>query len=211
MSKFEYACFLSYRNGRHEQARLNTFTKILAEEIKNAVDAYLPDSSVQDDQERIVFLDQDIFKNYDFDPKALGKGLCNSICWIVLYTRNYFGGSLWCASEYHGMLALEKKRLKKLGLKKNPDSGFIAPILLTGDHEEMPQDMRNRTRHLFDFRKLFLRKTFENDDDFTDKLTAILDNIGRVHKVALAKKTDLCHNCKDFKLVDVRTKVEMIK
>jgi len=69
----------------------------------------------------------------------------------------------------------------------------------------MPSDLRNRNRHLFDFRRFFLRKTFENDDDFSEKLTDMLDKIGRVHKVILTKKVELCGNCAGFSLVDVRT------
>ncbi len=205
MSKFEYACFISYRNGREAEDRLNTFTRVLADEIIKSVEAFLPDNSIQENSGKFVFLDKDVFQDFDFDPKVLGAGLCKSICWVVIYTRNYFSGSLWCASEYHGMLQIESERLTNLGLEKNPDFGFVAPILLTGDPEEMPANLRSRSRHFFDFRRLFLRKSFENDDDFTDKLTDMLDKIGRVHKVILTKKVELCGSCEGFSLVDVRT------
>lgn len=204
MSSFEYACFVSYRNSREVQGRLNTFTRALVEEIKYSIEAYLEDSTIQDASGRFIFLDQDVFQNYDFDPVELGRGVCKSICWVVLCTRNYFGGSLWCASELEGMLRLEKIRLGQIEQSANPDFGFTIPVLITGDDSNLPRELRKRDRHLLDFRRFFLRKNFTNDDDFADLLTKLLDNIGRVQSAVLAKNTDICTHCDGFKLIDVR-------
>lgn len=203
MVPLEYACFISYRNSREVKGRLNDFAAALKTEIANAVDAYLPDSSIQDEGGRIVFLDRDIFSNFDFNPQQLGQGLCKSIVWIVLYTRNYLSGSLWCASELHGMMKLEAERLECIEQIGNPDFGFIAPILLTGDETEMPAALRKHKRHFLDFSGFFLRKNFTEDDDFADKLRVLLDNIGRVQQVVLDRNADICAGCNSFALVDV--------
>lgn len=203
MVPLEYACFISYRNSREVKGRLNDFAATLKTEIANAVDAYLPDSSIQDAEGRIAFLDQDVFNNFAFDSARLGQGLCTSIVWIVLYTRNYLGGSLWCASELEGMMRLEKERLACIGQSANPDFGFIAPIRLTGDEAEMPPALRKYKRHLLDFSSFFLRKNFTEDNDFRDKLRVLLDNIGRVQQVVLDRNADICAGCNSFVLVDV--------
>lgn len=203
MVPLEYACFISYRNSREVKGRLNDFAAALKTEIANAVDAYLPDSSIQDAEGQIVFLDRDVFNNFAFDPQQLGQGLCKSIVWVVLYTRNYLSGSLWCASELHGMMKLEEDRLACIEQSNNPDFGFIAPIRLTGDEAEMPEALRKYKRHLLDFSGFFLRKNFTEDDDFADKLRTLLDNIGRVQQVVLDKDADICAGCNSFALVDV--------
>jgi len=65
MSKFEYTCFISYRNGRQELDPLNVFTRALADEIIKSIDPFLPDSSIQDSGGKFVFLDKDIFQDFD--------------------------------------------------------------------------------------------------------------------------------------------------
>ncbi|MBL7795270.1 MAG: toll/interleukin-1 receptor domain-containing protein [Saprospiraceae bacterium] len=150
-----------------------------------------------------IFLDQHIFSNYDFDPVELGQGLCKSICWLVLFSRNYLSGSLWCASELDGMLRLEEKRLQNLGLNRNLDLGFVVPVLLAGDPENLPPSLANRKHHLVDLKKFFLRPSFATDNDFADLLTDMLDKIGRVQEVVLSKKLDICSDCGTFRLSDV--------
>jgi len=68
MSKFEYTCFISYRNGRQELDPLNVFTRALADEIIKSIDPFLPDSSIQDSGGKFVFLDKDIFQDFDLLP-----------------------------------------------------------------------------------------------------------------------------------------------
>lgn len=204
MTKFEYVCFVSYRNSQQNEGRLNTFAKKLTDEIALSFEAFLRESNVCDPNGHSVFLDQQIFTNYDFDPVRLGAGLCKSICWLVLFSRNYLGGSLWCASELDGMLRLEQARLQNLTLDGNPDLGFVVPVLLTGDPENLPPNLANRKRHFVDLRKFFLRPSFATDSDFTDLLTEMLDRIGRVQEVVLAKNLDICSDCGTFRLLDVR-------
>jgi hypothetical protein len=163
MTPLEYACFISYRNSREVLRPLNDFAAALKNEIADVVEYYLENSDIQDTNGRIVFLDQEVFHNFEFDAIRLGQGLCKSIVWIVLYTRNYFSGSLWCASELEGMMRLEKERLACIGQSANPDFGFISPIRLTGDEAEMPPALRKYKRHLLDFSSFFLRKNFTED------------------------------------------------
>lgn len=203
MTKFEYVCFVSYRNSQQNEGRLNTFAKKLTEEIALSFEAFLPDSSVRDANGHAVFLDQHIFNNYDFEPVRLGHGLCKSICWLVLFSRNYLGGSLWCASELVGMLQLEEKRLQNLNLEGNPDFGFVVPVLLAGDPTNLPPELAARKRHVVDLRKFFLRPSFATDNDFVDLLTGMLDRIGRVHEVVLGENVNLCSDCGNFQLSDV--------
>lgn len=199
----EYACFISYRNSRQGHGRLNEFAEALRIEITKAVDAYLPDSSIQDADGHNVFLDQVIFKDFAFNAEQLGHGLCKSIVWIVLYSRNYLSGSLWCASELDGIVRLEQARLASTGQSENPDFGFIVPILLASDEAELPPVLRKNKRHLLDFNDFFLRPNFTQADDFIDKLRTLLDNIGRVQQVILDKDADICASCNDFAIEDV--------
>lgn len=74
MTKFEYACFISYRNGFKGHDRLNIFTKKFADVIAESVQGFLEDSDVRDMAARNVFLDQDIFPNYDFQIDQLNMG-----------------------------------------------------------------------------------------------------------------------------------------
>jgi len=203
MNKFEYTCFISYRNGFNVQDHLNTFTKKIAEIISGTIQGFLVESDARDTKGRIVFLDQDVFGNNDFRIEALSKGLCKSICWIVMFTRDYTGGSLWCASELEGMTRLEKERLEKIKLEGNPDMGFVVPVLLAGDISDMPDFLQKQKKHIIDLRRLFLRKKFEDENEFTDLLTELLDKIGRVQTVVLEKNVNLCEDCVTFRLVDV--------
>ncbi len=205
MTTFKYTCFISYRNGYNINDQPNVFSATFAAEISKTIQYYLPDSNVRDENGHNVFLDQHIFPNFAFDLQTLSAGLCKSIAWVILYSRDYFGESLWCASELEGMSRLEQKRLQHLEAENNPDIGFVIPVLIAGNPEEMPPFLRQRKNHMVDLRRLYLRPNFEKEGEFTDKLTDLLDKIGIVQTVVLNKKTDICASCPDFTLHDIDT------
>jgi len=203
MTKFKYTCFISYRNGAKIDDHLNTFAEEFAKTISGKVAGFLADSEVRDENQLNVFLDKHIFSNYRFELDTLSGGLCKSIVWVVLFSRNYFSGSLWCASELPGMAHLEPIRLKAVASDTNPDLGFVVPVLLAGKPEELPDFLRKRGNHLVDLRKFYLRPHFRESDEFADLLTGLLDKIGLVQRVVLDKNTDLCDGCQNFKLKNV--------
>lgn len=205
MTQFKYTCFISYRNGFKVDDHLNNFTHQFAEIIGSRVEAYLPDSNVRDEKQHNVFLDRHIFPNLDFNVETLSRGLCDSIAWVVLFSRNYFSGSHWCTCEMEGMNRLEQIRLQHLNQLQNPDIGFVVPVLIAGDPDDLPGFLSKRKNHLIDLRRLYLRKNFGDTEEFADLLTDLLDRIGRVQQVVLNKKADVCGGCEDFKLVDVST------
>jgi len=67
----------------------------------------------------------------------------------------------------------------------------------------MPDFLQKQKKHIIDLRRLFLRKKFEDENEFTDLLTELLDKIGRVQTVVLEKNVNLCEDCVTFRLVDV--------
>lgn len=208
MTKFDYVCFISYRNAYEVEGHLTRFTRTLAEEISDKAEAYLPDSVVRDTQGRNIFLDQYAFPNYVFNVATLSQGLCKSIVWIVLYSRNYLSGSLWCASELHGMSSLEALRLQLLNASANPDFGFVVPVIITGTKEEMPPFLKKNKHHIVDLSKIYIRKGFPDADEFTDALTGLLDKIGRVQQAIIDGNVDICCDCVNFSLKDINQEAE---
>lgn len=204
MTRFKYACFISYRNGYKVTDRLNTFSEGFAKFISSTVQGYVK-GHVRDENGHNVFLDQHIFPDFIFDLGTLSSGLCKSIVWIVLYTRDYLDGSMWCASELEGMTRLEKHRLQQMSEINNPDIGFVVPVILSGRQEEMPPFLQKRKKHIIDLRHLYLRKNFADETEFTDLLTDLLDKIGIVQRVVLGKNSDICSECHQFRLCDVST------
>jgi hypothetical protein len=206
MSKFEYACFVSYRNSRQIDGLISTFARELRNALEKYLDAYLYEDISKIENPDMVFLDENIIETGDFLPKELGQGLSKSICWICIFTRSYLGGSLWCASELHGMVHLQGKREELLQFTKD-EHRFILPILLRGDSSDLPNILSN---HIFTdkFKKFTLAsKNIYENEGFVDHIDAMAALIAQKQKILIEKcaenKIDLLDIHKDFVLKDV--------
>jgi hypothetical protein len=210
MHSFNYIGFVSYRNGKPGSAQ-EIFVEKFVRALKRSVDEDLEDERIGDERGRNIFFDREIFpNNSDFDLKTLSAGLCKSMVWIVLYTRNYLRASdpSWCASELHGMEVLEGKRLTKLDATGSKDFGFVIPIILRGNEEEMPRFLREKKRHILNMSGFSLRPNVEYDRDFTDQLLQLCVKIGQLQSSLLKKKVDICADCADFLLKDMNSEAD---
>lgn len=202
MTKFEYACFISYRNSRHIEGLLSEFSRQLCDALERTLDTYLYDDISRDDHPDMVFLDENVIKTGDFISPLMGKALCKSICWLVIFTRNYLGGSLWCASELQGMFHLEEKRFQSLGLA-NPDFSFIVPILFKGDENDMPDEIKRRAFEK-DFKRFTLAvKDITQHPEFVEAVELLADKIAKVQRAVLDCNVNICGDCHNFILHDV--------
>ena len=211
MTHFGYACFVSYRNSREEDGLISAFARELANALEKYLDAYLYEDISRIENQHMVFLDEKIIETGDFLPTELGQGLCKSICWIAVFTRNYLGGSLWCASELHGMIALQENRETLLNLKK-PEHRFILPILLRGQSSDLPEVFGN---HIFTdkFKKFNLAsKNIYEHEGFIPHIEDLAALIAEKQKLILEKcrenTVDLLHVLKDFVLKDINNPIE---
>ncbi len=205
MTSFEYACFISYRNSRkREDGLLSVFAKQLSDALERTLDTHLYEDIARQDNDYMVFLDDNIIETGDFMAKTMGDALCKSICSIVLFTRNYLGGSFWCASELHGMLKVERHRLDTMQVKP-AEMGFILPILFKRDIKDMPKALRQRAFEK-DFTKFTLAvKDITEHEEFVEIIEALAEKIAAIQAAILEKNTDICGHCMDFSLHDVET------
>jgi hypothetical protein len=187
MTEFEYAGFVSYRNSRKKDGILSTFarqfTKILSDEVVHVLHYDLSEG----DNENVVFFDEEIIGNTDSLPHKLGQGLCKSVCWIVLFTRDYLrGSSLWCASELHAMMVLQRQREAVLNLNHD-EHRFIMPLLLRGNTKDMPHLLKN---HIFTekFERYGLHNSqIKDDPEFYDCIRELAEVIATKHKLLVEK------------------------
>jgi len=205
MTKFEYACFISYRNSRLTDGLISSFARELAFALEQYLDAHLIDDIQKNDNNYMVFLDKHVIKSGDFLPNLLGQGLCKSMCWIIVYTPNYLRGALWCASELNTMLRLQEERIKRLSVGKQ-SKPFIIPIMLRGSQEDVPTGLRNYIANQ-DFRKYLLSHTnigrHELWAPIIDELASIIAERQRLIRKHEEKRVNLCENCNDCAVVDV--------
>jgi TIR domain len=207
MTIFEYACFVSYRNSRKVDGLISSFALELTHALEQYLDAHLVDDISQYDNEHLVFLDRRILDEGDFLPPALGQGLAKSLCWIVVFTPNYLGGALWCASELHTMLELETARFSQLELNHSNKS-FVIPLVLRGKDADIPKRLRTLVFSQ-DFRKFLLSD--QNIGSITswaekvDELASYIAERQRLIKDNNKKGVDLCADWEQCSLIDVTT------
>ena len=84
---FKYACFLSYRHGRHD---------LMMPFVKQFIDALASELELL--TELPVYRDLDRLQGGDFFNRQLGRSLCESVCMVMVYTPIYFSLSVLNAS-----------------------------------------------------------------------------------------------------------------
>lgn len=202
MTKFEYACFISYRNSRDPEGLLSAFSRQLCDALERTLDTYLYEDISRDEYRGMVFLDENVITTGDFIAPVMGKALCKSVCWLVVFTRNYLGGSMWCASELCGMFHLEEKRFISLGVN-NPDFSFIIPILFKGEVSDMPDEIKRRAFEK-DFKRFTLAvKDITQHPEFVESVELLADKIAKIQRTVLDCNVNICSDCHQFTLHDV--------
>ena len=211
MTQFEYACFISYRNSYRNDGVISSFARELSDAISRYFERHQYYDISRAENDHIIFLDENVIKVNGFLPRDLGQGLSKSICWIIIFTPSYLQGSLWCASELHGMLALQENRERLLQFGQN-EHRFILPILFGGDTSDLPDILRSHI--LTDKFKKFtlLTKNIAEHPDFIPYIEEIVLAIAKKQKILVEKcrenTIDLLHVHKDFVLKDINNPIE---
>ncbi|MCK6691572.1 MAG: toll/interleukin-1 receptor domain-containing protein [Thermoanaerobaculia bacterium] len=207
MPGFKYACFISYRNSKAETGENTVFAEQLYDAIRDRVDNVLY-NDLEDPANHLVFLDKKVMGHGEFINTILGQAICKSICWVVIFTRGYLRGSLWCASELESMLKLEQTRFNTLQIA-NPVKSFIIPILFRGDKADLPEALQNITfeTKLAKFSLAYNRSTpLTNDAELEPEIAKLIDEIVHREKIILDQsplEAGLCKDCDTFALVNV--------
>lgn len=149
----------------------------------------------------IVFLDEERLKTGDILDGEISAALCQSVCFLVIYTRSYLSADHpYCARELYAFLELEKKRKTALG---NENLGLVLSIILSGKRDEIPDILsanRIYTTKFQEFKKIGFRyfttaqrRRFETE---VSNLTELIAE--RVRILERYSQND----CKDFQLLD---------
>lgn len=208
MTNFEYALFVSYRNSRlKENGLLSTFARELTDALERILDPYLYEDIGRSRNNHMVFLDEKIIAGGDWIVKEVSEGLCRSVCWVLVFTRNYLSGSLFCASELKGMTELQKERKKRMG--NSLDQSLIIPVLFRGDLNDMPKSLQGIAVKS-DFRRFTLAvKNLAEQPEFVEHIENLAELIAQRQKEQCDKsrafQVDLCGNHEDFRIEDVYT------
>lgn len=157
-----HSCFISYRNSQDDIA------KELAISLSTELGRWL---------DMDVYVDKGRIKGGDFFNDELAQALCESVCWIVIFTPTYFSKQhTYCAREYWTMEQLEEQRLNELGLPKNEKHGLIIPIVYRGE-KKLPESIKeNRAYLLFEDYQIGGRDNLENEE-YAKKIKEIAEYI----------------------------------
>lgn len=98
-----------------------------------------------------VVVDRDYLKAGSNTDKALAKAICESVCMIVVFVPAY-SDSIYCKREFMAMEKIERKRKLILGRKYDETRRMIIPIILRGDPNALPRQIKKIT-YTADFSK----------------------------------------------------------
>ena len=186
---------------------MSTFARDLASALERQLERYIYEEIGKHRNNYKVFLDEHVIKSGDWIVHEISEGLYRSVCWVVIYTNTYLGGSLFCASEFKGMTEIQKLRKEKIGAL---DNSLVIPILFGGSIEKIPKALRGNA--LADFRSYKLSvKNIAEHPDFENKILEIAEQIGQRHEEQCVKSSaipvDLCKDYHLFKIEDVNSEV----
>jgi hypothetical protein len=199
---FEYACFISYRNGKKVDDTpvddlLNTFANQVFDALESELNAYL-------DFDDLVFLDIKKLNPGEFIIPVISKALNKSVCMILIYTPNYFSeNKMYCSCECKGMLDIEIKRKSLLSI--DPTIGLIITIVLRGV-KQLPDYLRKRIWFDFTPYDMSVKEEIKKHPKFNSSIKEIAEQIYNIHQV-LKHKINQMHinifeNHDEFLLLD---------
>lgn len=180
---FEYGCFISYMHAREEL--MTEFTASLVAALKGELEPLVPNG---------VYLDQDRLAVGTKHEHALGRGLCASACWIVVYVPRYQDQD-YCMREFRAMQILEERRRRALGQKLPPEKGMILPIVLRGEKEELPEEITSSIYLEFTQYTVASPKIRDNDSSMED-IKRLANYVQQIFKLG----THLSEDCGEFNL-----------
>ncbi len=180
---FEYATFISYRNSRsRKNGLLDTFARELAA-LERCVDAHLFEDISKNDNQHQVFLDKEIITSGDWICDEIAKGINKSVCWIIVFTRSYLGGSYFCASELCGMLNVYEHRKQRL---EAPElTNLVIPLLFRGEIGDLPSHLQGMAvDNSFMYYNLATGNLAENPE-FAQKVEDLAMKIASLQKIQM--------------------------
>lgn len=180
---FEYGCFISYMRPEHKM--MAQFVDELVEALESEFEPYLPKPLVYRDVDRLR-------SGHRFTP-ALGRALCASACWIVVYVPQYADHD-YCLREFRAMRVLEERRRSELSGRLMPEEGMIIPVILRGEPRQLPDDLGEQA-HCLVFNKFTTAsgKILRNRR-YVEEIGKLAPYVQRLHSLGEHLKLD----CGDF-------------
>lgn len=169
MSDDIHACFVSYRHPESSGSREEKIIRHVVRAITDHVEVYTHDHKVFVDKARLV-------AGYEYD-KTLAEAICRSACMVIVYWPSYLESD-YCLSEIATMLRIERRRRKLLGPQLQK-CRLLIPIVLHGDYEELPNDVRKGC-HYLDYRAQATRPNFNIGNDL--RMSAALYDVAKYIK-----------------------------
>jgi hypothetical protein len=139
---FEHGCFISHVSA--EEPLMREFVTELAKALRSELEPLIGDFV-----ESTVYLDEERLKGGDKFNLALGRALCASACWVMVYVPQYFRRD-YCQREFRAMQMLEEQRLRQPEIELQPQEGMIIPIILRGRREQLPDGLSEEV-HCLEF------------------------------------------------------------
>ena len=185
---FSYACFISYRHSSPLEVR---FAERLHRALDTELPARIPLKAYRDDRG---------LRSGDFIDPAIGRALYESVCLVLVYTRQYFDlEKTYCAREYYAMQQLENERLRHLSGSNGPH-GLIIPIILNSE-ECVPAVVRQRK--YYDFHKYGLwRREIFNDSVYGPIIREIAKDVANRYDEFKRCGVDVCSDAPAYELPD---------
>jgi hypothetical protein len=98
-----------------------------------------------------VYRDDKRLQGGDFFNEALAKGLCESVCMIMVFAPTYFSPDhTYCTREYLAMKQLEARRLREAAQPQRTLHGLIIPVVLRGFDKLPAEILSQRNAYRFE-------------------------------------------------------------
>jgi hypothetical protein len=196
----QYSCFISYRHG----------TSPLAERIVEDLSSALQGELELYTSKRL-FVDKSRLKGGDMFVDQLALALCQSACMLMIFTPTYFDAqSPFCAREFLGMEAIERKRLGEIQRLLNRKAGLIIPVVFRGERS-LPSEIRDRRNfHNFDS---FLLSDIEmgRHPGYSARIKQIAEEIFEICEAMDRLDCDPCDGCENFTLPNERDVINWLR
>jgi hypothetical protein len=143
-----------------------------------------------------IYKDEQRLTGGDFFNGVLAKGLCESVCMIMVFTPTYFNSRhTYCTREYLAMKELEDARLARPETGPAAAHGLIIPVVLR-DFEQLPDEIRS-------VRQVYRFEQFATSDRRIVRNPQYLPDIQKIARYVAARCRDLAGldpDCDDFEL-----------
>jgi TIR domain len=180
---FEHGCFISYVNPREEM--MEKFIGSLVPALKGELEPLLGTNA--------VYVDRSGLQVGDNHEPVLGRGMCASACWMLIYVPQY-AEHPYCRREFLAMQILQDRR-RELGLKLPPQLGMILPVLLRGNKEELPNELRETIALEFT-KHTVASPEINTNEEVMEEIRELAEHIREVYEHG----RDFDQDCTDFNI-----------